>query len=58
VRAAAIALSLLLEAMFPANVHAAQAKLTLGGRPATPLGLRTVLQVGFLAATVAVALRG
>jgi hypothetical protein len=44
--------------MFPANVHAARAKLTLGGRPATPLGLRTVLQVVFLAATVAVALRG
>jgi uncharacterized membrane protein len=58
VRAAAIGLSLLLLAMFPANVHAARAKLTLGGRPATPLGRRTALQVVFLAATVAIALRG
>jgi hypothetical protein len=39
-------------------LHAAQEELTLGGRPATPLGLRTALQVVFLAATVAVALRG
>jgi uncharacterized membrane protein len=57
-RPAALALSLLLVAMFPANVRAAREKLTLGGRPATPLGLRTVLQLVFLAALVAVALRG
>ncbi|MFI7277890.1 DoxX family protein [Streptomyces sp. NPDC049879] len=53
---AAIGLAVLLLALFPANVHAARQHLTLGGRPATPLPLRTVLQVVFLAATVACAL--
>jgi uncharacterized membrane protein len=55
---AAGGLSLLLLAMFPANVHAARAGLTIGGRPATALGPRTLLQVVFLAATLAVTLGG
>jgi uncharacterized membrane protein len=55
---AAAGLSLLLLAMFPANVHAARAGLTIGGRPATALVPRTLLQLLFLAATVAVAVRG
>jgi uncharacterized membrane protein len=52
---AAAGLSLLLLAMFPANVHAARAGLTIGGRPVTALGPRIVLQIIFVAATVAVA---
>jgi uncharacterized membrane protein len=55
---AAAGLSLLLLAMFPANVHAARAGLTIGGRPATALVPRTLLQLVFLAATVAVAVHG
>jgi uncharacterized membrane protein len=55
---AAGGLSLLLLAMFPANVHAARAGLTLGGRPVTALGPRTLLQVVFLAATLAVMVGG
>jgi len=55
---AAGGLSLLLLAMFPANVHAARAGLTLGGRPVTALGPRTLLQVVFLAATLAVVVGG
>jgi uncharacterized membrane protein len=51
---AAAGLSLLLLAMFPANVHAARSRLSIAGRPVTPLGLRTVLQVVFLGATIAV----
>lgn len=50
---AAAGLALLMLAMFPANVSAARRKLTLGGRPVTPLGLRTVLQVVFIAAALA-----
>jgi uncharacterized membrane protein len=55
---AAGGLALLLLAMFPANVHAARAGLTLGGRPATALVPRTLLQLFFLAASFAVALGG
>lgn len=44
-RWAALGLALLLLALFPANVHAARAGLTLGGRPATPLIIRLPLQV-------------
>ncbi|MFY1574411.1 DoxX family protein [Verrucosispora sp. WMMD703] len=54
-RWAAAGLTLLLLAMFPANVSAARRRLTLAGRPVTPLGVRTALQLVFLAATVAVA---
>jgi uncharacterized membrane protein len=41
-------LILLLIAMFPANVNAARKRLTLGGRPATPLWLRLALQLLFI----------
>lgn len=44
-RWAALALAVLLFALFPANIHAARAGVTLGGRPATPLVLRLPLQV-------------
>lgn len=53
-RFAAAGLTLLLLAMFPANVHAARSSGTLDGKPVMGLWLRTVLQVLFLAATVAV----
>jgi uncharacterized membrane protein len=49
---AAVGLALLLVAMFPANVHAARAKLSLGGRPVTPLPQRTLLQAVFVAAVI------
>ena len=42
---AALALALLLVAMFPANVHAARSGTTLGGRPATRLALRLPMQL-------------
>lgn len=44
-RAAAGALILLLVLMFPANVYAARAGRTLGGRPPTPLVIRLPLQI-------------
>lgn len=49
---AASGLALLLVAVFPANVHAARAGLTIGGSPVTPLVPRIALQVVFLAATL------
>ena len=51
---AAGGLSALLVAMFPANVYAALAGLTLDGAPAMALLPRTLLQVVFLAATLTV----
>ncbi|MFI6779726.1 DoxX family membrane protein [Micromonospora sp. NPDC050276] len=53
-RVAAAGLGLLMLAMFPANVSAARRKLTLAGRPVTPLGQRTLLQVVFVAAATAI----
>ena len=53
---AAGCLAALMLAMFPANVSAARRGLTLAGRPVTPLGRRTVLQVVFVAAALAAAL--
>ena len=50
--AAAAGLTLMLLAMFPANVYAARKRLTLSGRPVIPIVPRTVLQILFLAATV------
>lgn len=50
---AASGLALLLVAMFPANVHAARSRLTIGGRAVTPLVPRAVLQAVFLAAVLA-----
>ncbi len=51
-RAAAIGLTLLLLAVFPANVYAALHEVSLGGRPATELLPRTLMQLLFLAATL------
>ncbi|TDC34403.1 DoxX family membrane protein [Micromonospora sp. 15K316] len=53
-RWAAAGLGLLMLAMFPANISAAQRRLTLAGRPVTPLAPRTALQVAFLAAAAAI----
>ena len=53
---AAGGLTLLLAAMFPANVHAALAGLMVNGAPATALLPRTLIQLVFVAATVAVVL--
>lgn len=47
---AAIGLTLLLLAMFPANVHAARKGVAIAGKPPTPIGLRTALQLIFIAA--------
>ena len=48
-RIAAIALILFLIAVLPANIHAAQAGVTIGGSAATPLIPRIALQVLFIA---------
>src|SRR5215831_4355329 len=55
-RWAAIGLTLLLLAVFPANVRAARERITIGGKPATPLLARSLIQVIFLIATGAVAI--
>jgi uncharacterized membrane protein len=47
---AAACLAVLLIALFPANIRAARERLTIGGRPATALPLRTLLQLFFLGA--------
>ena len=47
-RVAAAALILLMVALLPANIHAAQAGLTLRGSPATPIIPRVALQVLFI----------
>ncbi|WP_431922850.1 DoxX family protein [Micromonospora wenchangensis] len=47
-RPAAAGLALLLLAMFPANVSAARRRLTLAGRPVTPLGTRTAMQIVYV----------
>ena len=49
-RPAAVSLSLLLVAMFPANVHAAAQGVQLGGAAATALLPRTILQLIFVGA--------
>lgn len=55
-RYAAIGLTLLLFAMFPANLYAARTKGTLDGRPVMTAGPRTVLQMLFVTCTMAVAI--
>jgi uncharacterized membrane protein len=45
---AAVALLLLLVAMFPANVNAALRHIPLRGRPPTPLWLRVPMQILFI----------
>jgi len=54
--AAALCLALLLVAMFPANVFAARRGITLAGKPATPLGIRTAEQILFITLAVLAAL--
>jgi uncharacterized membrane protein len=51
---AAAGLALLMVAMFPANVSAARRGLTLGGKPVTPVGPRTVEQIAFIGLTLAI----
>jgi len=55
-RPAAIGLAFLLLAVFPANVRAAREGITIGGKPATPLVARSLIQGIFLIATVVVAI--
>ena len=49
---AAACLAMLLISLFPANIRAAREGLTIGGRPATALPLRTILQLVFIAAVL------
>lgn len=51
---AALGLSLMLLAIFPANVHAARNRLSIAGSPVPALLPRALLQLVFLAATVTV----
>ncbi|NKX50952.1 DoxX family membrane protein [Arthrobacter deserti] len=51
---AAAGLTVLLVAMFPANVHAAAAGLTVNGQAATALLPRTLIQLAFIMAAAAV----
>lgn len=53
-RWSAAGLSGLLVAMFPANVYAALSGSGLNGEAPTPLGVRTLIQIVFIAAAVAV----
>lgn len=53
--AAAICLSLLLIALFPANIHAARERLNIAGQPVPGLTLRTAIQIVFLAALISAA---
>ena len=49
---ASACLALLLIALFPANIRAAREHLTIGGRPATPLPMRALLQLVFIVAVL------
>ena len=49
-RQSAWALIALLAALFPANVYAARSRLSIAGRPATPLVFRLPLQLFWMAA--------
>ena len=49
---AAACLAILLISLFPANIRAARERLSIGGRPATALPLRTLLQLVFIAAVL------
>jgi uncharacterized membrane protein len=48
-RIAAVALIVFLVAVLPANIHAAQAGVTLRGEPATPIVPRVAIQAVFIA---------
>ena len=52
---AAWTLVALLVALFPANVYAARAELTIGGRPAPPLWIRLPMQLFWIGALITVA---
>jgi len=52
-KAASVGLSILLVAIFPANVYAARQKLTIEGHEVPRLSVRTALQIFFLAAVIA-----
>jgi|SRR5580704_15681879 uncharacterized membrane protein len=56
--AAALCLAALLIAIFPANIRAARKNLTIGGRAATPLPVRAVLQIVFIGALIAAGFPG
>jgi uncharacterized membrane protein len=51
---AAVALGVLLVAMFPANVHAARQRLCIGGHKVMGVVPRGILQLVFVATTVAI----
>ncbi len=53
-RLASVCLAVLLVLMFPANIRAAKHKISIGGKRATPLLLRTVLQIIFLTSVILV----
>jgi uncharacterized membrane protein len=53
---AAICLTLLLVALFPANVHAARENLTIAGQPVPGIMMRTAIQIVFVMALVSAAL--
>jgi uncharacterized membrane protein len=55
---AALGLASMLVAVFPANIHAARLRLTIAGRPVEALLPRALLQIVFLAATIAVFVAG
>ena len=55
---AALGLAFMLVAVFPANIRAARERLTIASRPVPMLLPRTLLQIVFLAATIAVFLGG
>nr|MBV9156482.1 DoxX family protein [Acidobacteriaceae bacterium]MBV9294993.1 DoxX family protein [Acidobacteriaceae bacterium]MBV9766181.1 DoxX family protein [Acidobacteriaceae bacterium] len=55
---AAACLAMLLIGLFPANIRAAREHLTIGGRPATALPLRALLQLVFITAVIAAGFPG
>jgi uncharacterized membrane protein len=57
-RYSALALSAMLLAVFPANVYAARMQVSIAGRPVPSLLPRTLVQIVFVAATMAVIFSG
>jgi uncharacterized membrane protein len=53
-KAASVGLTLLLTAVFPANVRAAREHLPIGGREVPGLAVRALVQVIFIGAVIAV----
>jgi uncharacterized membrane protein len=54
----ALGLAFMLVAVFPANIHAARQRLMIASRPVEALLPRLILQIVFLAATIAVFVAG